>query len=134
MSRTRSRSDDRPKSARGRGHETQPEGAAGEQIAAFRQAHGYPPFGRLVRFVYSSTDERRCWREAGRLRRQLHDRLDALIGTDLRLIGPAPCYVERLRGRYRWQLVACGNGIDELVDGLVLQPGWIVDVDPLSLL
>ena len=101
---------------------------------AFRQAQGYPPFGRLARFVYSGSDEQRCWREAGRLRRVLQDRIDALGDPELRLIGPAPCYAQRVRGRYRWQLIARGETFDGLLDGLVLAPGWIIDVDPVSLL
>ena len=49
-------------------------------------------------------------------------------------MGPAPCYVERLRGRYRWQIVARADRLDPLLDDLVLPPGWIIDVDPVSLL
>ena len=100
----------------------------------FRREHGYPPFGRVVRFVYSASDERRCWRESGRLRRQLQDRLAALGEPDLRLLGPAPCYVARVRGRYRWQVVALGQRPEGLLEGLVLPPGWIIDVDPATLL
>jgi primosomal protein N' (replication factor Y) len=100
----------------------------------FRQTHGYPPFGRLVRFVYSGSDEQRCWRESARLRVQLRDRVDSLADPELRLIGPAPCYWERVRGRYRWQLVVRGGALDPLLDGLVLPPGWVIDVDPVSLL
>lgn len=101
---------------------------------AFRQFHGYPPFGRLVRFVVSASDERRCWREAGRVRQLLHQRIAALEDPELRIIGPAPCYVARVRGRYRWQLIVRGQSLDQLLDGLVLPPGWTMDVDPVSLL
>ena len=101
---------------------------------AFREAQGYPPFSRLVRFVYSHTDERRCWRESGRLRRLLQDRLDVLGHPAARLIGPAPCYAQRLRGRYRWQIVLLADATDGLLEGLVLPPGWLIDVDPVSLL
>jgi primosomal protein N' (replication factor Y) len=105
-----------------------------EREISFRQAQGYPPFGRLARLVYSHTDEQRCWRETGRLRRSLQARIEALADPDLRLIGPAPCYVQRLRGRYRWQIVIRGEQLDDLLEGLVLPPGWIIDVDPASLL
>ena len=105
-----------------------------EREIAFRRDHGYPPFGRLVRFVYSASDEQRCWRETGRLRRQLQDRVDALADPELRLLGPAPCYAQRVRGRYRWQLVARGERLEPLLDELVLQPGWTIDVDPVTLL
>jgi len=42
--------------------------------------------------------------------------------------------VQRLRGRYRWQLVLLADALDGLLEGLVLPPGWIMDVDPVSLL
>jgi primosomal protein N' (replication factor Y) len=100
----------------------------------FRQTHGYPPFGRLVRFVFSGSDEQRCWRESAQLRLLLRDRVETLADPELRLIGPAPCYVERVRGRYRWQIVVRGGDLDRLLDGLVLPPGWILDVDPVSML
>lgn len=105
-----------------------------EQEIGFRREQGYPPFGRLVRFVYSASDERRCWREAGRLRRALHERIETLADPELRLIGPAPCYAQRVRGRFRWQIVVRGEQLEPLLDGLVLPPGWIIDVDPVNLL
>lgn len=105
-----------------------------EREIVFRRDHGYPPFGRLVRFVYTSTDEQRCWRESGRLRRQLQDRVDALADPEPRLLGPAPCYAARVRGRHRWQLVARAERLEPLLEDLVLQPGWTIDVDPVSLL
>ena len=105
-----------------------------KQELAFRQQLGYPPFGRLVRFVFSGNDDAACSREASRLRRELQTRLDALGDPELRLIGPAPCYARRLRGHYRWQLVVRGGRLEELLEGIVLRPGWILDVDPVSLL
>jgi primosomal protein N' (replication factor Y) (superfamily II helicase) len=101
---------------------------------AFRQQLGYPPFGRLVRFVFSGSDDAACSREAIRLGRELQARLDALADPELRLIGPAPCYARRIRGRYRWQLVVRGVRLQELLEGVVLRPGWILDVDPVNLL
>jgi primosomal protein N' (replication factor Y) len=105
-----------------------------EREIQFRAAHGYPPIGRLVRFVYSDTNDQRCLRESGRLRRQLQERVEQVSDPELRLMGPAPCYVQRLRGRYRWQIVLCGERLDGILDSLVLPPGWIMDVDPVSLL
>lgn len=101
---------------------------------AFRRVHGYPPFGRLVRLVIQASDERRCWREAGQLRHLLHQRILELDNPELRIIGPAPCYTTRVRGRYRWQIILCGQSLDALLDGLVLPPGWTIDVDPVNLL
>jgi primosomal protein N' (replication factor Y) len=100
----------------------------------FRREHGYPPFARLARLVFSSSDERRCWRETHALRRALLARLEALGDAESRVIGPAPCYAERLRGRYRWQIVLCGQRLEPVLEQMVLPLGWSLDVDPVSLL
>jgi hypothetical protein len=42
--------------------------------------------------------------------------------------------VQRLRGRWRWQLLLRGRDPTDLVRGFVLPPDWTVDVDPASLL
>jgi primosomal protein N' (replication factor Y) len=100
----------------------------------FRREHGYPPFTRLARLVCSQSDERRCWRDTHRLRRMLLERLEELGDAETRLIGPAPCYAARVRGRYRWQIVLCGQRLEPILERLVLPAGWSLDVDPVSLL
>jgi primosomal protein N' (replication factor Y) len=101
---------------------------------AFRFEQGYPPYGRLIRFVYAHASEARCEAEALALRQQLNQRLETLASPELRLIGPAPCYLQRIRGRSRWHLLACGPRPELLLDGLTLPHGWIVDVDPVTML
>jgi len=64
----------------------------------------------------------------------LRDRI-ALMGLpDMHVIGPAPCFVGRIRGRYRWQIVLRGSDPAVLLRGWPLPLGWRVDVDPSSLL
>jgi primosomal protein N' (replication factor Y) len=101
---------------------------------AFRFEQGYPPFGRLIRFVFAHASDARCETEALRLRQELSQRLDLQASPDLRLIGPAPCYLQRLRGRSRWHLLACGERPELLLDRLPLPHGWVVDVDPVTML
>jgi primosomal protein N' (replication factor Y) (superfamily II helicase) len=57
------------------------------------------------------------------------------------LIGPTPCFLNRLAGLYRWQMVLRGPKPETLVrdllsTGLSLLPsrGWRVEIDPISLL
>jgi primosomal protein N' (replication factor Y) len=57
----------------------------------------------------------------------------AEFGSDDEIIGPAPAYVSRVRGRWRWQLTIRGRDPASLVRGFVLPPNWSVDVDPGSL-
>jgi primosomal protein N' (replication factor Y) (superfamily II helicase) len=104
-----------------------------ERELAFRREQAYPPFRRLARLVYADPDESRCWRECGRVLRELR-----AAGADsahgVQVSGPAPAYLRRLRGRYRWQIVIAAPSPERLVTGCALTSGWSVDVDPTSVL
>jgi len=101
---------------------------------AFRRAHGYPPLARLVRLVFQASNEERCARESARVRRLLEDELHRQGIADIHLLGPAPCFIRRARGRERWQIVMRGDRFARILDRLQLAPGWTIDVDPVSLL
>jgi len=104
------------------------------QELEFRRQQGYPPFTRLLRLLFMDGDARRCERESLALGQTLRDRI-ALMGLpDMHVIGPAPCFVGRIRGRYRWQIVLRGTDPAVLLRGWPLPLGWRVDVDPSSLL
>ncbi len=99
---------------------------------AFRRQQGYPPFGRLVRLVYTGEDAGQVRREAQTMARELaaQARQLGLAGTDV--IGPAPCMHERLRGRWRWQIILRTPDPHPLLQGLRVARGWRIDVDPVS--
>lgn len=102
----------------------------------FRKQQGYPPYSQLVRIVFSQTTARRAAESAGGVARQLQTALarQGLTGVDV--LGPAPAYTQRLRGKYRWQVILRGQPqpIAELLHQLDLPPGASIDVDPASLL
>ena len=111
------------------------------QEIAYRREMGYPPFSRLVRFVYASTSEAGCQREA----ESLAARILALIETrhleGWGLVGPAPAFFQRARGRWRWHLIlrapeaqAESRAVGAFLDALGPLRGWIVDVDPVQVL
>jgi primosomal protein N' (replication factor Y) len=104
------------------------------QELAFRRSALYPPFARLIRFVYSSESERSCRESAENLRSILERAIrdDGLTGVEI--IGPAPCFISKIKNRYQWQVIARGAGVDlhPLLD--YVPPGWTVDVDPVDLL
>ena len=54
-------------------------------------------------------------------------------GVRVAVLGPAPAYVARRAGRWRWHVVLRGTDPVTLLDGSVAAP-WSVDVDPESLL
>ena len=100
----------------------------------FRRDQGNPPFHRLVRMVYTHTVPEACRREAERMGRALRRRMHARGRADLDLIGPAPAFPQRVRGKYRWHLVLRGRRIHELVETLPAIQGWTVDVDPVTVM
>ncbi|WP_129671377.1 primosomal protein N' [Candidatus Chloroploca sp. Khr17] len=110
------------------------------QEIAYRREIGYPPFSRLVRFVYASSGEPAARRAA----EQLAERLQNLITSQRRenwsLIGPAPAFIQQIRGRWRWHLIVRmpitpdANAVTRLLDDLGPAPGWMVDVDPVHVL
>ena len=104
-----------------------------EEIA-FRSAHRYPPFAQLAKLVYGVANEARCRREAERLAEYLRNEVERRGLPDMDVIGPAPSFRRRLRGRFRWQIVVRGTNLRPLLAGLSLPMGWALDVDPISLL
>jgi primosomal protein N' (replication factor Y) len=50
------------------------------------------------------------------------------------LIGPAPAYTQRVRGRYRWQIVIRSPDPLTILCQVPIPQGWVVDIDPISLI
>lgn len=99
----------------------------------YRRKFGYPPFSQLACLTFSHTNEIACLKEAERMSRLLAAEKDRRGMPDLRLIGPVPAFVPRVRGHYRWQLVLCGTGLDDFLTGIAFPRGWVVDMDPVGM-
>lgn len=102
---------------------------AGQELE-FRRLQALPPFSRLVRLVYQHFNEAQCRSDAEALARDFALSRDAR-GEMVDILGPAPAYPARIRGKYRWQLLLRGSKPEELLHSRNLPPGWMVDVDPL---
>ena len=92
----------------------------------------YPPYVRLARLLYRHTSNERARAAAEQLASELRPELER-AGLDQGLIGPVPCFYERLRGEYRWQLVLRAEDPTHFLPDPIPE-GWAVDVDPVSLL
>lgn len=101
----------------------------------FRRAFAYPPFTRMVALVVAHARREVAEEEARRLGVLLRE----LGGEGVRLAGPAPAPLERLRGAWRWQILArstAGTTLRRVVAEAVarLDSRFVtVDVDPLDL-
>ena len=97
-----------------------------------RQLHN-PPFNHLAALTYSHANDALGHREAERMKRFLEQEIAAKGVADIEIIGPAPAFIHRLRGRYRWQLILRGRELSAFLYPLPLPPGWAVDIDPMGL-
>ncbi len=75
----------------------------GEELPA-REDPPYPPTLRLANVVISGLDELAVAACAQQAADWMTSRLAALGGA-VTLVGPAPCPIERIKGRWRWHLV-----------------------------
>jgi primosomal protein N' (replication factor Y) len=104
------------------------------QEIAFRRQIGYPPFSRLVRFIYSSGNDERSRRAADELAAEIRRLADGLDLGDWSIIGPAPAFFHRQRNRFRWHMLLRIANPAALLEVLRLPPGWVLDVDPVHVL
>jgi primosomal protein N' (replication factor Y) len=102
-----------------------------------RRATGYPPFTHLALIRFSGKDEQATARAASEV--------DSMLsGGAVRVLGPVPSPLARLRGRYRWQILLKAATRKQLHDLLedVPDESWArsmgvrlrVDVDPVDFL
>jgi primosomal protein N' (replication factor Y) len=104
-----------------------------EAEITFREQHRYPPFARLVRYAVRNRNERAAALEAETIARQVarHARRQ---GVEIDILGPTPAFAAKVRGEYQWQIVVRSTELDSLLDGIPAAPGWVIDVDPQSMI
>jgi primosomal protein N' (replication factor Y) len=110
-----------------------------------RRALGYPPFARLVNLRLDGRDAAAVEREAHALGARLRSRARALGLGEEAVLGPAPPPLERLRGRFRWQVLLRSAAVRPLrtlaraaaaesADLAQRRVRLVIDVDPYSML
>src|SRR5438093_451784 len=105
-----------------------------ERDIEFRRNLGYPPFGRLVRLTFAHTGAAYSQEQAAAMASRLTQERDRQGLPNLDILGPAPAFVPRVRGRWRWNVVLRGADPVALIREMQFPRGWTVDVDPASLL
>jgi primosomal protein N' (replication factor Y) len=99
----------------------------------YRRQLRYPPFSRLARLMFAHNNDRNCQAEAARMQQLLLTERDARGLADVSLIGPAPAFIHRLRGKYRWQLIVRASDPSAFLASISFSRGWSIDIDPLGL-
>ncbi|MDD5703696.1 MAG: primosomal protein N', partial [Dehalococcoidales bacterium] len=104
-----------------------------KEIAYRRDLHN-PPFSRLARLVFNHPDNERCREEAERVKRLLMEERDSRGVSGVSLVGPAPAYIQRVRGKYRWQLFLRAPDPSSFLAEIPFPGGWVLDIDPVGTL
>ncbi len=103
------------------------------QELAYRRKLGYPPYAHLARLVYQGWKADHAEQEARRMAQRVRAWLREGRHPATQIIGPAPCFYARLRGRYCWHLLLRGPDPAAILRGRRLGD-WDVALDPPSLL
>ncbi len=103
----------------------------------------YPPFARLARVLLADARESVAREESERLADRIRNTIEAVAPETTDVLGPQPCAIERLRGRYRYDLLIRSETairLQQLLDRLRADKllkakvqSMVVDVDPSAL-
>ena len=100
---------------------------------AYRRQQGNPPYSRLIRLLFTHTNQAKCEADAIKLASKLRQTQAEWDITGTEILGPMPAFPTRLRGRYRWHIILRGANPRALLDKVDLPKGWVVDIDPVAL-
>ena len=111
----------------------------------FRRALNYPPFSRLVNLRIDGPKVEEVEAKAKTLAAALRDRQarNLKLHEPIEVLGPAPAPIQKLRNRYRWQILLKGKQISSLLEfakqARELLPRYRsirlhIDVDPYNML
>jgi primosomal protein N' (replication factor Y) len=79
--------------------------AFAERELSERYGPGYPPHTRMANIVISGTDEVAVQEAAEHATQWIEAVIQKHRATGLLITGPAPCPVDRIRGRWRWHVL-----------------------------
>jgi primosomal protein N' (replication factor Y) len=95
-----------------------------------RQAFQFPPYAELAVLTYAHEDPERAVTVAREAADELASSLVREKVEGVRLLGPSPAFIHKLRGDYRWQLTLKGADLDRVRPLAPRGRGWSYDIDP----
>ncbi|WP_294149316.1 primosomal protein N' [uncultured Selenomonas sp.] len=113
---------------------------------ALRKAMGYPPFTRLIKLLFQSTDETAAKQSALAFVQAFQQRYpgsaSAPLGTSPKtntVIGPAPALIACFRGTYRFVVLIKALDLEDVrkflrEQGLHLRTDVAIDIDPITVM
>ena len=113
---------------------------------ALRKAMGYPPFTRLIKLLFQSTDETAAKQSALAFVQAFQQRYPGGVSTPLgtppktnTVIGPAPALIACFRGTYRFVVLIKALDLEDVrkflrEQGLHLRTDVAIDIDPITVM
>jgi primosomal protein N' (replication factor Y) len=97
-----------------------------------RKAFTFPPFADLAVLTRTDSDDAKSAAVAREAAEEIASGLlrDGIEG--IRVMGPSPAFIHRLRGEYRWQVTLKGDGLERARHLAPRGRGWSYDVDPVT--
>jgi primosomal protein N' (replication factor Y) len=97
-----------------------------------RKAFVFPPFAELAVLTRTDRDDARAAASAREAAEAIATGLlkDGIEG--IRVMGPSPAFIHRLRGEYRWQVTLKGDGLERARHLAPRGKDWSYDVDPVT--
>ena len=97
-----------------------------------RKAFVFPPFAELAVLTRTDADDAKAAASARDAAEALATGLLKEGVEGIRVMGPAPAFIHRLRGEYRWQVTLKGDGLERARHLAPRGKGWSYDVDPVT--
>ncbi len=110
-----------------------------QQELAIRKELDYPPYEHFINLTFRSRNPQKAELVAHRYRKMLEEK----VSEPIRLFGPIPAPIQRLRGFYRWQLLVRAPEVKLMIPPIkdsfkqLGKPAGVIstiDVNPLDLL
>ncbi len=107
-----------------------------------RKEHGYPPFCQMARIILRGESETITEQFAEQIADRLHEESERREAS-VRVLGPAPAPLAKLRGRFRFHLLLLSvemRTLHDIIQATIKnlktpeEVQWVVDVDPGDML
>ena len=103
------------------------------QEKKYREALDQPPFNRIARLVFSHTGSSYAVEAAKEMASKIKAEIYKTGTPRSEVLGPSPAFPERLRGRWRWQIILRTPEPEKLLAGITPGQGWSIDIDPVGM-
>lgn len=100
-----------------------------------RKSLDLPPFGKLIKLIFQDFDPQKAGLETNRV----FDILEEKADKNVKVFEPQNAFLSNIRGRFRKQIIIKikkGPEIPEKIRKILLSlsRGWIIDIDPISII